>query len=151
MKPLHIIFKPSTFFSVLITILSVAASGILILLAWTWQIKLLLVMMILGSLAYVILERGLLLMPWSVIALDINVKNELMLMRRDGVLMQDLLVCPDSVVTTYLTIIRYQPKDAKLLQRLFSFYLVIFPDAVDAENFRRLRVWLRWGYTHKLR
>lgn len=138
-------------FSVLMTILSVAASGILILLTWTWQIKLLLVMMILGSLAYVILERGLLLMPWSVITLDINIKNELMLMRRDGVQIQHLLVYPESVVTPYLTIIRYEPKDAHWMQRLFSSYVIVFPDAVDAENFRRLRVWLRWGHAHKLR
>lgn len=136
-------------FSVLMTILGIAASVILILLAWSWQIKLLLVMMIVGVLVYVIFERGLLLLPWSVIALDINIKNELMLVRKDGVQMQDLLVCPDSVATPYLTIIRYQPKEAKLLQRLFSHYLVVFSDAIDAENFRRLRVWLRWGYSHK--
>jgi hypothetical protein len=28
---------------------------------------------------------------------------------------------------------------------LFSPHLVILPDALDAESFRQLRVWLRWG------
>ena len=134
-------------FSVLMTILSVAASGILILLTWTWQIKLLLVTLVLGSLAYVILGRGLLLMPWSVVTLDVNIKNELMLMRRDGVQMKNLLVYPDSVVTPYLTLIRYQPQGVQWMWRLFSSYVIVFPDAVDTESFRRLRVWLRWGAT----
>jgi hypothetical protein len=44
-----------------------------------------------------------------------------------------------SFVAPWLTIVRWQPAGARL-----SRTLVIAPDAVDAEAFRRLRVLLRW-------
>ena len=43
-----------------------------------------------------------------------------------------------SFVTPQLTVLRYRLKN-----RFFSSHLVIFSDAVDAEDFRRLRVHLR--------
>ena len=44
-----------------------------------------------------------------------------------------------SFVTPQLTVLRYRHKD-----RFFSSHVVILADAVDAEDFRRLRVHLRW-------
>jgi toxin CptA len=44
-----------------------------------------------------------------------------------------------SFVTPQLTVLRYRLKD-----RFISSHVVIFPDAVEAEDFRRLRVHLRW-------
>lgn len=149
MKPLHINFKPSILFSVIIILLSLAAAVILILLALSWQIKLLLVIAILFSAIYTVSERGLLLLPWSLNKLDINTKNELQLTRRDGVQFTVATVRADSVVTPYLTIVHYHAEDAALLKRLFSSYLVILPDAIEAESYRQLRVWLRWGYARK--
>jgi toxin CptA len=39
----------------------------------------------------------------------------------------------------YLTVILYQPEG-----RFFSCSIAILPDGIDAETFRKLRVWLRW-------
>ncbi len=149
MKPLHIIFKPSIQFSVIIILLSLAASAILILLGLSWQIKLLLVTVILLSAIYAVCERGLLLFPWSVVALDVNTKNELQLTRLDGARLTDVMVCRDSVATPYLTVIHYQAGKASLLRRLSISNLVILPDALDAGSYRQLRVWLRWGSARK--
>lgn len=42
-------------------------------------------------------------------------------------------------VAPYLTVILYQPEG-----KFFTRSIVIFPDSIDAEIFRKLRVWLRW-------
>lgn len=121
---------------------------ILIPLTLPWQIKLLLVVAVVLSAAYAVYGYGLLLLPWSGVALMVNAKNELQITRRNGVQLSDLLVCADSVVTPYLTIVRYHPKNAPMLRRIFTARLIIMPDAIDAESYRQLRVWLRWGYAY---
>lgn len=122
---------------------------ILIPLTLSWQIKLLLAVAIVSSATYAVLGYGLLLFPWSAVALTVNVKNELQITRRDNVQLSDLSVCADSVVTPYLTVVHVYSKNASLLRRIFARHLIILPDAVDAENYRQLRVWLRWGYEHQ--
>ena len=119
---------------------------ILIPLTLSWQIKLLLAVAMVSSATYAVLGYGLLLFPWSVVALTVNVKNELQITRRDGLQLHDLSVCADSVVTPYLTVIHVYSKNAPLWRRIFTRHLIILPDAVDTESYRQLRVWLRWGY-----
>jgi hypothetical protein len=66
-------------------------------------------------------------------------------MRRDGTQLSGLIVCADSVVTPYLTVVRYRSNNASLLRHIFTAPLIILPDAIDVESYRQLRVWLRWG------
>lgn len=93
---------------------------------------------------YFVLFRGLLLLPWSYAVLTVDVKNQLKLIRRDGEYLK-ANVLPDSVVTPYLTVMHFSYEDATFLARLFGQHLVVLPDALDAEPYRQLRVWLRWG------
>lgn len=44
-----------------------------------------------------------------------------------------------SFVAPYLAVLNLQPAGRRLAR-----HLVILPDGVDAEDFRRLRVWLKW-------
>lgn len=44
-----------------------------------------------------------------------------------------------SFVSPYLTVLNLRPVGGRFAQ-----HLVILPDAVDAEDFRLLRVWLKW-------
>lgn len=46
----------------------------------------------------------------------------------------------DSLVTPYLTVLNVLPQGAH-----FSRSVLILPDSLDAESFRQLRVWLKWG------
>ncbi|MDO9282703.1 MAG: hypothetical protein Q7T88_10020 [Methylotenera sp.] len=122
--------------------------SILILLPLAWQIKWLLVVVILLLAAYSICVRGLLLLPVSLLALNVNVKNELQLTCRDGEKLV-AVVYADSVVTPYLTIVHFQTQQLDLIRRLLFSHVVILPDMVDAESYRQLRVWLRWGQAHQ--
>lgn len=129
----------------LFTSMSLGALCIVMLLAFSWQIKLLLIAMIIVSAVYALLCHGLLFLPWSCVALKINTKNQLQLVRKNGQLL-DVTVQPNSVVTPYLTVLNSRLKDATFVHRLLDQHLVIFPDAVNANDYRQLRVWLRWGY-----
>jgi len=44
-----------------------------------------------------------------------------------------------SFVAPHLTVLNLKPAGGRLAK-----HLVILPDAIDAEDFRRLRVWLKW-------
>ncbi|MDE2311416.1 MAG: hypothetical protein KGL01_11420 [Betaproteobacteria bacterium] len=46
----------------------------------------------------------------------------------------------DSLVTPFLTVLNVLPQGAR-----FARSVVILPDTLDAESFRQLRVWLKWG------
>jgi len=118
---------------------------ILIPLHLSWLIKFSLIVVIMLYAIYVVCRYGLLLLPWSHLALSVNAKNALQITRRDGLQLSDLSICADSVVTPYLTVIRFQQKNATMISRIFCSQLIILPDAIDAESYRQLRVWLRWG------
>jgi toxin CptA len=144
MKPIQLDFKPSITLTLIICAMGLGAGVILILPALIGQIKLMLGMVIFGAVIYSVCQYGLLLLPWSYIALNVSSSNQLQLVRRDGKQI-DVHVHGDSVVTPYLTVVNCQVADAPLLTRLFAPRLVILPDALDAESYRQLRVWLRWG------
>ena len=137
-------FKPSITLTLITCAMGLGAGVILILPALIGQIKLMLGMVILSAVIYTVCQYGLLLLPWSYIALNVSSSNLLQLVRRDGKQI-DVHVCGDSVVTPFLTVVNCQVADAPLLTRLFAPHLVILPDALDAESYRQLRVWLRWG------
>lgn len=46
----------------------------------------------------------------------------------------------DSLVTPFITVLNILPQGAHLARSV-----VILPDSLDAESFRQLRVWLKWG------
>ncbi len=46
----------------------------------------------------------------------------------------------DSLVTPFITVLNVLPQGAHLARSV-----IILPDSLDAESFRQLRVWLKWG------
>lgn len=124
--------------------MGVAACCIVMLLAMPSQIKLILILMIIMSAVYAVLKYGLLSLPSSYIILKVDSKNQLQLIRKDGKTL-NMNVEADSTVTLYLTVLNSRVEDASWLQGLFGHALIIFPDAINAESYRQLRVWLRWS------
>ena len=140
MKPIQLNFKPSYILTMLLILASVGACCMLIIVDLSWPLSMLIGCAVIGLASYSVLEKGLLLLPWSYVALSINIKNEWRLIRKDGRHIE-IIVSEDSVVTPYLTIVNFE--------YFWSRSLVILPDAVDAESYRQLRVRLRWGRTMK--
>jgi len=144
MPPLQLEFKPSVSLCILLVLMSVGACGIVVLQSWQWQIKLALIMLIVPTTIYALLLHVWLCLPWSVVAININSMQQLQLAYRDGS-SRDVVVQGSSVVLPYLTIINTQPAAATWRQWLAKSSVIIFPDAVEANAYRRLRVWLRWA------
>lgn len=118
-----------------------AAHSVAALLLWpldmpSW-LKVLGTLALAASLAYYVLHYAWLRMPGSVVALE--VKHDGMGFRtRDG----EWEACrplPSSYVSSYFTILNLRAGDSR-----FARHVVILPDSLDAEDYRLLRVLLRW-------
>lgn len=155
MQPIQLDLKPSILATALFTLMSLAALSIVILLdfshmfnwSFNWQFKSLLSAMIIISAIYAILCHGLLLLPWSCVALKVSIKNELELVLKNGDIIE-VVVQSSSVVSLYLTVLNSRIKNAGLIDSLFHQHHLIFFDAVNADDYRHLRVWLRWASCH---
>lgn len=145
MKPITIIFKPSILLSLLIAVLSIFAASMIVVLAWNWLIKLLLISAILIASSFSLAKDGRRILPWSAIALNININHELQLTRRDGTILSNLIIHKESVATEYLVILRYHAANDIWWERALISSIVVLPDMLNPDDFRRLRVWLRWG------
>lgn len=124
--------------------MAVFTGGFILVLAWGWVVKLLLIITIVMAAIFSIAQHVLRILPWSVLSLNINIKHEVQLMRRDGVKLANVSLHKESVATEYLTILRYHSAEHQWWQSVLSPSLVILPDMLSADDFRRLRIWLRW-------
>ena len=118
---------------------------ILIVMPLVWHIKLGILLMLCVSVVIAVAKYALLLTPGAIVALSINQQNELQIWRKDGICLEGLCVCSETLVTPYLCLIRLQHKNAPFIRRVFKISIVLFSDTADADNLRRLRTWLRWG------
>jgi toxin CptA len=75
----------------------------------------------------------------SIIALEARGENGLPYRTRAGVWQESRLL-PTSYVSPWLTVLNLESKGTRRVR-----HVVILPDAIDGEDFRRLRAWLRWG------
>lgn len=90
------------------------------------------------SLIYYLLRDAWRRLPGSCIGLVLEDEG-VVLHRRDGVQVS-CVIGPGSLVTPALTVLHALPQGARLARSV-----VILPDSLDAESFRKLRVWLKWG------
>lgn len=144
MKPIQVDFKPSAIFNLLIISASFASCLTLMLMPLVWQIKLPIGLAIIIVSIYTILHHGLLSMPGSIVGLQVNIKNELNVIRKDGKKVT-VRVAVNTTVTTHLVVINFRELNTSLHQRIFNQALIVMPDSTEAEAFRQLRVWLRWA------
>ena len=77
--------------------------------------------------------------PGSIRRLAVDLAGRVEARRADGTTATGRLA-PDAFVAPWLTVLRWVPDGARL-----SRAIVVFPDAVDATAFRRLRILLRWS------
>lgn len=162
MQPIQLNFKPSAALSIALVMISLFAALILIMQTFAWQIKLCGVLIIAMTGSYALLHYGLRRLPWSCLALSIDIHHQLRLSLKNGWQLT-FKVQANSVVTPYLTVVNCvlvptnlddEPNGIARMSALARiayllvlrhYSVVILPDALDAESYRQLRVWLRWG------
>jgi toxin CptA len=134
----HYPFRPSRYLAALLIIAHSTTLAALILLPLPlWTIASL-AMLILFSMAYHVWRDAWLAAPSSAVALKLEDEHAVLTTRAGGQVEGTLLA--DSFVTPWLTVLNVLPQDARIARSI-----VILPDTLDAESFRQLRVWLKWG------
>ena len=131
-------FRPSRQLAVVLVGVHVLACLALLPLALPLWAKLALPAVLIISAAYHLWRYAWLRAGQAVTSLVVE-GDEVRLLRRDGT-ERVARVMQDSLVTPLLSVLILLPEGAR---RACS--VVILADSLDAESYRRLRVWLRWG------
>ena len=138
MRPILLDLKPAYLLAMTLASVALLAIGLVLLMPLPSAAQVTLIAVVACAAAWHIADL-LLQLPGSLVSLELNGKRELHVMRKDGKTHQ-VEVLPESFVAPYLTILNLRIS-GKILHR----HLLITTDRVDAEAFRQLRVWLRWG------
>ena len=93
---------------------------------------------ILGSAWHTLRRDAFRTLAYSLVALRLDADCRCEFQTRSGAWREAALL-GSSFVAPHLTVLNLKPAGERLAK-----HLVILPDAVDAEDFRRLRVWLKW-------
>ncbi len=137
--PLAIALRPSWRLAYLLGAAHLAAVGAVVVLDLSWWLTIPLVLALIAHGAAQAARVALLRRADSVVAVEAGRASGVPFRTRDGVWHEGRLL-GSSYVSPGLTILNLKPAGARGVR-----HVVIFSDAVDPDDFRRLRVWLRWG------
>lgn len=138
-KPIRLTLRRSLLLAASFAAASVAAVTIVLCMPVHPGIKIAACLLIAAAAIRTLLQHAWLALPGSYQGLEVDSRGELRLWRKDGT-QQAAAVLPDSVAHPYLTILNIRAAGCR-----WRGSVLITPDRVDAEPFRQLRVWLRWG------
>lgn len=138
-KPIRLDFKPSVRLAAVLAVVALLACLALAVISVALWIKLAAMAVVVFATTWHVMH-ALQRTAHSCIALSMDSKGTWQLMTRNGN-RYAATILSSSFVMPYLTIL-----NCSLTGRWLQYHVVILPDAVDREAFRRLRVWLRWGH-----
>ncbi|WP_292993352.1 protein YgfX [Nitrosomonas sp.] len=132
--------KHSYQLAIILSLAHLATAGLLWLLELPLGIKAIAAVALVFSLIYYLRQDALLTASDAVVVLVLSDEMQCILTTRSD----ELIVCSilgSTFVAPYLTVLNLQP-----VGKFFTCSVVILPDGIDAEEFRQLRVWLRWKW-----
>lgn len=115
-----------------------AAIAMVVLAGMPLWLDLIAIAVLVASLVYDLRKTALLQAPDAVIGLEITSDDKFSIQTRRGEWIESE-VLGSTYVTSFLTILNLKVIDSGRTTRA-----VILPDSLNAEDFRKLRVWLRW-------
>lgn len=136
---LKISLKPSRRLALLLCVAHAAAAGAVLAIDLPIWLKLSLGLLIGASCGVYLYATALLRSGGAIVGLEIRDDDALSIQTRRGEWREGRLL-GSTFVSPYLTILNIGTEG-----RFLARHVVIMPDGVDAEDFRRLRVRLRWG------
>lgn len=140
MPDLLIHLQPSYRLVLILSLVHFIAGGFLWPLALPLGAKILVVVLLIISLGYYLRKDALLSADDAVVAMQLEDDRGCILIMRSG---QSITgrIAGSTFVAPYLTVINLRPAG-----KFFMRSVVILPDSMQMEEFRRLRVWLRWKW-----
>ena len=144
LQAIHIKLKPSKLLLGLLLTISIVACVIIVSLPIALFLKLVIIALILLTSAYFILRDVLLWLPNSWKTIDVDNKGELTMTNKSGKQFQPTLAA-SSFIHAACTILNFKGHGFKYDSFKFALPAVIlFANANNQHELRRLRVWLRW-------
>jgi len=140
MSNLLVRLQPSYYLAVLLCLAHAAAGLVLWPLVLPLGVKAAIAALLIVSLIYYLRKDALLTAHDAVVALTLTDEMSCILIARSGQSVACGLL-DSTFVAPYLTVISLHP-----VERFFMRSVVILPDSMDAEEFRKLRIWLRWKW-----
>lgn len=140
-KPVSLILGSSSRLACLFMTMGLMAGCAIVLLSWAWWLQCMLVAGVVAMIAWHVWRDAWRRHSRSPVLIELDHEGKLWVTMRDG-LRHAAQVQASSLVTASLTVLNLKFEQGRAS-------CLILPDAVEAEPFRRLRVWLRWG-SHKL-
>lgn len=137
---LRVILKPSAYLATALAAVHVAAAATLLPLDLPAWAKLALAITIAASLANALWRHAFLKARYALTGIELGEADRASVETRDG-RWHDARVLPTTYVSPLLSVLNVRLED-----RMFTRHMLIVADNVDADDFRRLRVRLRWGY-----
>ncbi len=140
---LNIRLKPSGYLTLLLSAAHIIAIGLVLALPLTIGLTLVTTLVFCVSLVFYLKRNARLAAPNSIIALEMMEDCACAIETRSGKRL-DCILLPTSYVSASLTILNLKA-DGEMLAR----HVVILPDSINPEDFRKLRVLLRWKFKAK--
>ncbi len=140
MDELTIHLKPSWQLAIMFSCAHVACIIIILLLDGSILLKTGGILLLTLSVIYYISLYALLLLPNTIVSLYLSDHCNCMTQTRSGQ-QQYWRIQGSSFVTSYLTVLSLRSNESVVDRSI-----VILPDSIDTEQFRQLRVWLRWKW-----
>jgi toxin CptA len=137
---LYIRFKPSGRLTLLLSAVHVIAIGLFLVLPLPIWLKVAAILAFCTSFAFYFERNARLAAPNSIIALETGEDCTCVIETRNGRQLDGILL-PTSYVSASLTLLNLKAHGERLAR-----HVVILPDAINSEDFRKLRVFLRWKY-----
>ena len=137
----RIAIRPSAQIAIGLCVAHAAAAAVVWVSPISLEVKTAVTLAIAWSLVYGLVRKAALQAAEAVVALEVSEDGRISLQTRRG----DWLDCEmlsSSYVSPRLTILNLKPAGARSTR-----HVLLVPDNVDAQDFRRLRTWLRWAAT----
>ena len=135
---MNITLRPSRILTAILVLAHGAAIAMVVLAGMPLWLDLIAIAVLVASLVYDLRKTALLQAPDAVIGLEITSDDKFSIQTRRGEWIESE-VLGSTYVTSFLTILNLKVIDSGRTTRA-----VILPDSLNAEDFRKLRVWLRW-------
>ena len=135
---MKITLRPSRILTAILVLAHGAAIAMVALAGMPFWLELIAIAALVASLVFDVRQTALLRAPDAMITLEIASDDKLSIQTRRSEWIE-CEVLDSTYVTSFLTILNLKGIDSGRNTRA-----VILPDSLDAEDFRKLRVWLRW-------
>jgi toxin CptA len=140
MTELFIKLQPSRKLGILLSMAHCTAAGVFWPLTLPAVVKILVTLLLASSLCFYLWRYVWLISPQAIVSLRLTEKNHCRAWMLSNNYI-DYRIDGDTFVAPYMTVLCL-----KVNQAAGRRTIVILPDAIDAEAFRQLRVWLRWKW-----